>query len=472
MADQNAILTSLGLDTTQYEDGINRAAQATQAFVQIGNQLDQSIRQIPVIGQVWEATGGKIVDGFVAMKTEARDFARIMQKDVSGSLSGTIEKLGEVQDLIRKGKNYDFGRNLAEGSNEALNNPLWLRSLYAKITGGTYESKEQKRENMVAQLEKERPKLIQQSLDLMEKQDRAQSSILSGSQKQSELDRLSLDIANRRVEAAERENALFGPSGDRSPELQAKALDFRAQRQKEITELSERETEAINARAESLEEQNKYQVESAKIATSHLPIDQARLDVAHALKEVLIATNGLDEEAVEAASAKLQIAQQGLRAAQREKEYRDNTLSNDTKLSKLNLTGSAHDIRSQEIRSKYGPSINAARDRGDTALAESLVSRAGDEISAEQTRNRLLGSSGRSEERRQARFNARQERINKTFNSERQKTQEKNRTPLDQARGGAMPQDDGSRQSAQNQSQGTLSSMDSKLSQIVTKLGN
>ena len=321
MADENAILTALGLDTSQYVDGIDKATTATQAFAQVGSELDGLIRQIPIIGTVWEITGGKVVDGFAKMTTSAREFQEIMNSDTSGSLTATLDVLQQTQSEIGNLKNFDLGRFFAETIGDMVNPDVTGTMSSDGTYSEKFSSKESARMEALNELEKKRTELIEQSVGLYENQAMAQSEILSGSEELSAQNRITLDLATKEFQIKKDAAAQFGPEGsvDRAKN-EAKANKYIEERTAIIQEQSDLETKALAIKTQlrtninALDEQAAaLQASSTAFNSENLGVDSARLELKRAEVELEAAIAiGIKERIADAKSAET-VAQSNLK---------------------------------------------------------------------------------------------------------------------------------------------------------------
>lgn len=422
MAGNQAVLTSLGLDTSQYQDGISIATKATQIFLGTFSGISDIIKQIPVIGQVWEATAGKIVDGFVDMELASRDFARIMSTDVSKSLEGTLDQLTEVQKLIKQKKEFNFATDIVLPS-AAFAGALFGRPQDAMAAFNTYK----KELNDLGELEGKRTELLTHSVELFNLQAKAQSAVYSGSQQITEEERLRLDVANKRlkVEAEIYEN--YGPEKSRTDEKRIEADDHRARLLYQIQKFSDAETKSIQTRAGLLKEQNEYLEKSADISATGLAVDQAILNTSKAQNDLDAARYiGIQEE-IEAAETRLKISETEQENAIRENQLREQLLKGEARISDLRIRGAtAYAIKLEEIKQRYLGPLDEALRHSDTAAINSLTSRQANENIEAETENRRVGQTpgGRIQEHRNRVNSQRQERISKANIDQRQKDEE------------------------------------------------
>lgn len=236
MANENAVLTALGLDTSQYESGINKATRATQAFIQVGNSLDQFIRQIPLVGTLWEVTGGKVVDAFADMRTAARDFQQVMSKDTTGSLSASLSKIQEINKKIKETRDFDLSRSIAEAFQDPagyLKKGMATIGLGKYTKGGMVPQGEIDREKRDIDLTRERAKILSQLVPLYNEEAEAQSVAYSNSKLLTSERRNQLDLASKLAEIAEDASSRYGPEADR------KRIGTEEMANKEIAERTE-----------------------------------------------------------------------------------------------------------------------------------------------------------------------------------------------------------------------------------------
>src|SRR6187402_3438305 len=108
MATQDGIITALGLDTTEYIDGLQMATTATEGFIKT---INGTLSAIPIFGQVYAS----LVDGFSKARIAAREFQLTMNTDVSGSLEGTKSQLVDINSQLKELTQWSTSRTLATG---------------------------------------------------------------------------------------------------------------------------------------------------------------------------------------------------------------------------------------------------------------------------------------------------------------------------------------------------------------------
>lgn len=402
MATQDGIITALGLDTTEYTEGLQLATTATEGFIKT---INGTLSAIPIFGQVYAS----LVDGFSKARVAARQFQLTMDTDVSGSLEGTKSQLVDINAQLKDLTEWSTSRTLATG----------LHDLFA-VDLNPFNSDENsrwevQRQNQILDLQQKRTQLIARSVELYKEEQKSTSAVYAQSQKETELAALRLELATRTANIPKEQEGLFGPADSRSEQKQYEADQYGKERLKQINDLEDARTKEIYARNNLLIQANLYEQQSAKIAANKLPIDQAALNITRAMAELETAQDMGIKEGIDAANTKLNVAQTEYSVAVREKKLRDDLLAGETKLSKMRLEGAnAYEVKLAEIKQKYLGPLSEAIAHNDAAQINALTSQQGDEQSSAATSYRTSGPQARAQARQEARTAAREARVTAT----------------------------------------------------------
>lgn len=230
MPDEATVLTALGLDTAGFEDGVSRSVGVMNTFTRALNLADVELRRIPIIGEIYAATLGHIATGFAEVRTQGREFARIMSTDVAGSLTGTTAKIEDINAAITELQRGSLGRSIADG----------IKIAAAALQGDNLSpGKERDAQQLV--LQQQRALLIASLPDLLKREGNAQSALISGSERLTELTRIELETRQRILAMTAESRKFYGP--DREADRAA----FVAQQTAIIEKQSALQKEGANA---------------------------------------------------------------------------------------------------------------------------------------------------------------------------------------------------------------------------------
>lgn len=398
MADENTILTALGLDTAAFEKGASRAAGAASIMIGVFNSLDNELRKIPIAGDIYAATVGKIATGFAEARIQAREFARIAGSEVPQSLDSAIDRLESINNLLGEIRTGSFARFLSDAVKNVgrLTNPATINA----------QSPQSIRAKQDAELEAQREKLLERVVDLHKQEERARSDIYAGSIKQSDLDRAQVEY-DRRIANAEKEAEKFGP--DRA-KWSKQVVDNKTKEEALARQILAVEVDAAERRAQSRRLDNAQSVALAYESVSGSTRDIAQAQYDFAKQRYDIARKGTAEENA-AASAQLNIASIQLKSANLEYELAKNQLSIETELMDLTVRGQTRAAAQAKIRADYETRIVDEARRGNAELADSLRKQERSAQLAESIRQYKLGGGGRAQERLRERQDAQIARI-------------------------------------------------------------
>ena len=207
MPNENTVLTALGLDTSQFQTSASQASGIVGNLVQGFNALDSEIRKIPIAGDIYAITLGRIVEGFAEAREGGREFARIMRTDVAGSLQGTMTQIDETTAALQKLRNPSIGRNLADFAKFQLS-----ILTFNKLGDINAFDRRGQQANVLAQ---KRVDLEIQAVGLYKQEATARSEAYAKSTLQSENARIDLEYADKRVAAEQEATRQGGPERDK-----------------------------------------------------------------------------------------------------------------------------------------------------------------------------------------------------------------------------------------------------------------
>lgn len=374
MANENAVLTALGLDTSQYEAGINKATRATQAFIQVGNTLDQFIRQIPVVGTLWEITGGKVVDAFADMRTAARDFQQVMSKDTTGSLSASLSKIQEINKQIKETRDFSLSRSIAESFQDPmglLKKGMASVGLGQYTKGGMVPQGEIDREKRDIDLTRERAKILSQLVPLYNDEAEAQSVAYSNSKFLTSERRNQLDLASKLSEIAEEAASRYGPEADRKRIGTEEMANKEIAKRTEIVKKQYAAELALITEKLSLEKQlNDLSEKSSAITAFSIPAEQhllalkqAYVDAEKAGAEYDSAVRSNIKEDIERAGTALSIASNNVVEQEKQNEIYKERLRLQNQLADLDKVALERNEGGTEL-----DKASLAYDKADAAL--------------------------------------------------------------------------------------------------------
>lgn len=199
MADR--ILTALGLDMSQYADGISDATRRTMLFRDTIGTVDSTLRSLPLgVGSLYSATFGRIVEGLASSREQAREFSRIMRTDVSGSLHGVTEQIVDINNLLAKQREGGPTQRIADFAHNFLH--------FNQFTKGN--SAQQQRADRDVELVQRRLQLESQLVGLSQQQAIAESVTYSRSVQASANAKTELDYRQRLLDAENQINKIEG----------------------------------------------------------------------------------------------------------------------------------------------------------------------------------------------------------------------------------------------------------------------
>lgn len=465
MASENQILTALGLDVSQFEEGAAKGTRATKALLGAIASVDIELRKIPLLGDIYSATFGKIADGYSQTALEAREFSRIMSTDVGGSLDGALQQIDDLNSHLHELKTGSFSRTISDLVSNLGN--------FAKVTGGAaggffsnlipdkiksgaknlgkdysdnfkagvdaagalvpdsikdivdnakegagqFDQAQIERDKKIAAAEKRKQDVIKITSDLLQRQAVAHSDITKGSEEEAELDRIRIGADQKIFEAEQRAFKQGGPERDKW--------------EKSIVDRLEKETSLYNiiANNEQKAASKKYQFRRADLDASkkiaELQYSGNERDIAAEElrlakeKEVLSRTKGTAEEQARAQAAVSEAEQRNL-LTKHNYDLAVEQLGIETKLMDLRVRGQTRAAVQTEIQLHFQQRINEETRRGNVELAKELNAQQKLAKLQEAIRQYELGGRGRAAERRQERHAARTARVVQSRLNERE----------------------------------------------------
>lgn len=403
MGNENTVLTALGLDVSGFEAGTDSASGKVKTFLQGVAALDTELRKIPVLGDIYAITFGRIGEGFARTREEAREFARIMRTDVSGSLEGSIRQIDDINRAMGELKTGGFSRFLSDkitNAHRGLENVL----SFGGLNRGSIEEERALNET---KLNVRRAELQRDAVGLYEQEARARSEIYAQSTRESDEARIQIDFANRKVAAEEEATRLGGPERAKWSTLTQDNL------KKEIAlaeDLRTAEQHAADARQSELRINLNYATELSRLQVQGNDREIAAAGVRKALQQVNNAAYGTAEQKAQAAAA-LTIAKNAETAAKIQYEYAVRNAQIQTEVLELEVTGQTRAANQAKIRAQYETQIAEAAKSHNTELEKSLRAQQQSAQLAEKIREYNLGARGRAAERQQERHAAQVARI-------------------------------------------------------------
>lgn len=453
MPDENTVLTALGLDTSQFESATTSAAGKVNAFIQAANSLDKELRKIPIVGDLYAISFGKIAEGFAQTREEGREFARIMRTDVNGSLEGTEQKLDDINNSLAKLKTGSFSRSISDFATNATrvlridkasnvvgdafkltrdNLPLLeskVKNVFAPLRGkssfvdgildgfGKAEraaksffsvtSAQKERESQITEEQKERQRLLESLVSLYEKSATANSAAYSQSQLATEQAKIDLDISNKKEEAQRKIGALAGPDRAKWDAKYEEALRVELGL---LDKVADKEKQASQTRFNQANLQNISSVASSYFEAAGNARDIANQQVSAANENLQLLKDSTQEQK-NAAQAALDIARNHQAEVEIEYELSKRQLDLETELMSLEVSGQTRAANQTKIQAQYETRIADELRRENVERANALKSQMESAKLAEAVRLYELGAGGRARERQEERRKAQEVRI-------------------------------------------------------------
>lgn len=335
MANENTILTALGLDVTQFEKGSDKATQSIKPLLGAISKVDTELRKIPLLGDVYAFTFGRIAEGFAETTLQAREFSRIMETDVTKSLEGTKQQVDDINGSIHDLKLGSFSRSISDAVSDFKNtfqkgkgNGTGILGFFSGLGGiGTamtkkdiVETEAEKRAKSINTLENRRTTLLVKNLELVQDEANARSSIAAGSEQESERLRLRLDYENKILDAEKEARQQGGPDRAKWEDAIVNRLNAQKQIYKEIYT---REQDAMESRFTIRQEELSSAVKIAQIEVTayqhglnsqktRLLISQEEVRLANRRYELALKTGTAEEQTAASSILKVTQAQQKL----------------------------------------------------------------------------------------------------------------------------------------------------------------
>lgn len=428
MASENTILTALGLDAEGFQSGMSRATDSTNLFVKGLSSANVLLMNIPVVGLALAVVFEQMASGFAQSREEAREFARIMNTDVTGSLEGTIRQIDDINGALQKSREPSFGRFL---SDKLINAHRGAENILS-FGGLNRGSIEEERASNETNLNLRRAGLQLKAVDLYKQEAKARSEIYAQSTRESAQARIQLDLANRKVAAEDEATRLGGPDRARwstiTKDNLKKELDL-------AEDIAESETRSADARRGALLIELDYAKEVSRLQVQGNEREIAAANTKRALQQVGNAAYGTDEQKKQAAAA-LVVAKNAEVAANIQYEFAKRNLQIQTEVMELEVTGQTRAANQAKIRAQYETQITEQEKSGNKELAESLRHQQQLASIAEKTREYNLGAHGRAAEIQKERHDAQVARIiesrerNKAVNAAHNKLSDLSKTHM------------------------------------------
>lgn len=416
MANENTILTALGLDLSQFESGTRQAVSSTKPLLGALATIDTQLRQLPILGTVYSATLGQIAQGFAETRLQARAFGQTMQTDVSGSLEGTINQIDEINGQLKELKEGSF----AKTTSGFLTN-------FFKSTTGTDKDPFVQVEKQIAALESKKTQNVQNVIGLLQQESAAHSSIISGSELESENARSYLEMRQKILSVVQQAQKIGGPDSAKwNSEIQKSVGD----QANLYIEIYNKQVQVATLRRQTQAEEFKT---AAKIADLQAHSNEREIAQAEEKLAIIKATNAQEagvKEEIAAAQAELAIAHSRSEQVQHQYELEVKQLSIETKIMAAQVTGQTRLAQQLEIQARYQIQIDEALRKGNVELAKQLQ--------AQQKLSQLelaikqyeLGGRGRATQRAQERHARRTARVVQSRLTERELDQKVDETGL------------------------------------------
>lgn len=402
MANENTILTALGLDISQFEKGASQATSATKPLLGAIATIDSELRKLPILGAIYSATFGRIAEGFAETRLQARAFSQVMQTDVSGSLEGTLNQIDEINAQLKELKEGSFSRTAADVLTRFFN--------WGKID----KNPEIIRGKMEDELEKTKTAGINNIIGLLKQESAAHSAIVSGSELESEQARSYLEMRQKILNAVQLAQKIGGPDSAKwNDEIQKSVAD----QANLYVEIYNKQQSAAAARNLSRMEELKTTAKIADLQAHSNEREIADEEVKLALIKYENAEKVGVKEQIAEAQTELAIARAHSEQVQHQYELSIAQLHIETQLMAAQVSGQTRVAKQLEIQARYQIQISEELRRGNTARAQELAQQAKLAQLQEAIRQYELGGRGRAAERageRHARRTARvvQSRLN------------------------------------------------------------
>lgn len=386
----NTILTALGLDITQFETAANKTDGFSRGMAHGFELVDSAIRKIPLAGRLYAGTIGRLIDETAEAVTQQREFARIMETDVTRSLNGAVTQIDDITNAIERMNKVSISRS--------------IRDFFVYLKTRGHEDPAKNRDAGVVALQQKRTELIQKSVELVAQEENSRSALAAGSEVEAERTRLRLDYEEKILRATEEARKQGGPDRDKWET----AITERLQQQKDIyKEIYDREREGIEVRFAARQEELKTSVKLAEIQFKGNERDIAAEELRLALRKQQLANQGGTGEEQAETSKSVKVSQSNLDLAKHNYELTVAQLGIETKLMDQRVHGQGRAATQTQIRAKYEIQIAEALRRGNTELAKQLAAQQQIEKLQEAIRQYELGGRGRAAERREERHRGR-----------------------------------------------------------------
>lgn len=454
MANENVILTALGLDLSQFEKGTSKAVSVTKPLLGAIASIDTELRKIPVVGEIYALTFGKIAEGFAEARTQGRDFARIMQTDVSGSLDGTLKQIDEINKSLSELKTGSFARSISDAftnvgrgaafakdrlglgddkissatevakqAAKALGAENVIRSakevakaLGAKnvvdaaneatkaVAGKGFATAQADREKQLAELEAKKTQNVENIIGLLQQESNARSAIVSGSQEETDNARNYLEMRERILAVIQEAQKIGGPDSAKWNAEISKSVGEQANL---YVEIFNKQQVAADVRRSNAKEELKAAQAIAQFELSGNERDIAYAEEKLALAKLANAERTGVKEDINAATVGVAIARSRTELAHKSYELYLQQAAIETKIMAAEVTGQTRLVKQLEIQARYQIQIQEAQRRGNTELAKQLAAQSKLAQLQEAIRQYELGGRGRAAERREERHRAR-----------------------------------------------------------------
>lgn len=417
MPDENKILTALGLDTSQFESGVNRAANRVSVLTGALNSVDKELRRIPLVGAIYEISFGKIVDGFVQIREQGRDFSRTMRTEVAGGLDETLAKIDDITEQLKNLKTSDWSRSIADFFKDAFDSKGRSVLEMTQLGGQQFKGASATRDKQSNILEKERADLIAKVVAAHEQDARARSTAYSQSILETDQARIQQEYSTQLAKIQKEREAHGGPGQEN------KAVIANLENEKRlITAVRDAEIESAKRRASERTLQNSASVAASYEAAAGNARSAAATQLRIAKERYEIERNGTKEES-EAALAAVNVAQNQVHSAQIEYEFAKRQSDIETELIDLQVRGQTRAANQAKIRADFSTRIAEEERRGNQALADNIKLQQKAAVLAEEIREYELGGTGRARERQEERRKAQVARIAQSRLDQRERAQ-------------------------------------------------
>lgn len=396
MADSNTALVALGLDVSQFENATNRGTASVNSFLGAMAKADGELRKIPVLGDIWALTIGRIAEGLAQTREQSREFARIIGTDVKGSLEGTRSQINEINVALKAIREGSFSRSTTD----------FLTNLYHKRDFQHGISPQNTRAEQDAALVERRIALEETIVELYKQEATARSDAYSKSQNASEIARIEVEYADRLVAAQKEAVELGGPNFKNSKDI----VDNMERELELAKDIKEAQLQAAEIRRRSLVIDLDYAQEVSRLQVAGNEREIAAAAVKRANQQVNNVFYGTAEEKAQAA-AQLVIAKNAETAAKIQYEYAVRNAQIQTEVLELEVTGQTRAANQAKIRAQYETQIAEAAKSHNTELEKSLRAQQQSAQLAEKIREYNLGARGRAAERQQERHSLQIARI-------------------------------------------------------------